>query len=69
VVASCLWQALPTKTNKEIRQIIIASADRFTSPDNQYGYGIPNFSAALNKGLATTRIFLKVIFYVSKSNH
>jgi subtilase family serine protease len=35
-MVACLWQALPTKTNKK-RQIIIASADRFTSPDNQYG--------------------------------
>jgi hypothetical protein len=62
-MVACLWQALPTKTNKEIRQIIIASADRFTSPDNQYGYGIPNFSAALNKGLAT-KDFSESYFYM-----
>jgi subtilisin family serine protease len=50
-MVACLWQAFPNKTNKEIRQLIIQSADRFTAPDAQYGYGIPDFSAALSKGL------------------
>jgi subtilisin family serine protease len=50
-MVACLWQAFPNKTNEEIRQLIIQSADRFASPDNQYGYGIPDFSLALNKGL------------------
>ena len=50
MVAS-LWQALPNKTSKEIRQLIIESADRFTVPTNQYGYGIPDFSLALKNGL------------------
>jgi hypothetical protein len=40
-MVACLWQAFPNKTNKEIRQLIIQSADRFTAADNQYGYGIP----------------------------
>ncbi|MBE8723776.1 S8 family serine peptidase [Flavobacterium hungaricum] len=46
-MAACLWQAFPSKTNKEIRQMILASSDRYTSPDNNYGYGIPNFGTAL----------------------
>ncbi|MFT5072391.1 MAG: subtilisin family serine protease [Chitinophagales bacterium] len=50
-MVACLWQAFPNKTNEEIRQLIIQSADRFVNPDNQYGYGVPDFSAALNKGL------------------
>jgi subtilisin family serine protease len=41
------WQAFPTKTNKEIKALIIQSANRFTAPTAQYGYGIPNFSVAL----------------------
>ncbi|MFV8328381.1 S8 family serine peptidase [Flavobacterium sp. ZS1P14] len=45
---ACLWQANPNKTNKEITQFIIKSADRFASPDNQYGYGIPDFNLALS---------------------
>lgn len=48
---ACLWQAFPNKTNKEIRQLIIQSSDRFTAPNAQYGYGIPDFSAALSNGL------------------
>lgn len=44
---ACLWQAFPTKTNKEIRQMILESSDRYTTPDNNYGYGIPNFGATL----------------------
>jgi hypothetical protein len=49
---ACLWQANPNKTNQEIRQLIIKSADRFTTPNNQYGYGIPDFSLALANGLS-----------------
>jgi hypothetical protein len=37
------------KTNKEIRQLIIQSADRFTAADNQYG-GMESH-LALNNGL------------------
>jgi len=47
-MAASLWQAFPTKTNKQIRQMILASSDRFTIPDNNYGYGIPNFGTALS---------------------
>jgi hypothetical protein len=50
-MVACLWQAFPTKTNQEIRQLIIQSGDKFASPNNQYGYGIPNFSSALSNGL------------------
>jgi subtilisin family serine protease len=44
---ACLWQAFPTKTNKEIRQMLLQSSDRYSAPDNNYGYGIPNFGATL----------------------
>ncbi|MHC0445563.1 S8 family serine peptidase [Flavobacterium sp. 3-218] len=47
-MAASLWQAFPSKTNKEIRQMILASADRYANPDNNYGYGIPNFGATLS---------------------
>lgn len=53
-LVACLWQALPQKTNKEIRDIIIRSADRFLIPDNQYGYGVPDFASALNTNLGLT---------------
>ncbi len=45
--AACLWQAFPGKKPGEIRDAIIRSAHRYTSPDVQLGYGIPNFAQAL----------------------
>tara|TARA_R110000868_G_scaffold28843_4_gene107603 strand:- start:1158 stop:2792 length:1635 start_codon:yes stop_codon:yes gene_type:complete len=61
MVAS-LWQAFPSKTNKEIRQLILQSSDRFTSPTNQYGYGIPDFSLALNNGTLSVNQFSNTNF-------
>jgi len=53
-MATCLWQAFPEKTNKEIKQLITQSADRYAAPTNQYGYGIPDFNLALSQGLSIT---------------
>jgi hypothetical protein len=44
---ACLWQAHPEKTNQEIRNMVIQSSDKYLTPDNNYGHGIPNFSTAL----------------------
>ena len=44
---ACLWQAFPTKTNKEIRQMLLEISDRYENPNNDYGYGIPNFGSTL----------------------
>lgn len=41
-MAACLWSAMPHATNMEIRERIIQSADHYTMPHAQYGYGIPN---------------------------
>ena len=49
---TCLWQALPTATNAEIMDYVRQSADRFTTPDYDYGYGIPNLGLALTIGLS-----------------
>jgi hypothetical protein len=59
--------SIPQK-NKEIRQLIIQSADRFTAADNQYGYGIPDFNLALNSGLFVED-FSKRFCSLSKSNN
>jgi hypothetical protein len=50
-----------SKTNKEIRALIIQSADRYTTPTAQYGYGIPDFSAALTSTLSKNLI--KIILW------
>ncbi|WP_166925862.1 S8 family serine peptidase [Flavobacterium poyangense] len=44
---ACLWQAFPSKTNQEIRQMVLEASDRYTTPNNNYGYGIPNFASTL----------------------
>ena len=40
------WSAFPNKTNSQIVQLVRASADRYAAPNNNYGYGIPNFQTA-----------------------
>lgn len=40
--AACLWSALPKENAMQIRDRIIRSADRYSNPNNQYGYGIPD---------------------------
>ncbi|HEX8562244.1 MAG TPA: S8 family serine peptidase [Flavobacterium sp.] len=54
MVAS-FWQAVPNKTNAEIIQLVKESADRFTMPTAQYGYGIPDFSLALSSALSVPK--------------
>ena len=49
---ACLWQAFPQKTNREIRELVLKSADKFSTPNNQYGFGVPDFALALNNQLA-----------------
>lgn len=43
-----LWQAVPHRTNIEIIEAIKLSADRASRPNNELGYGIPDFGAALD---------------------
>lgn len=47
-LTACLWQAYRQKTNKEIIQAIRKSSSRYENPDNNYGYGIPNFMHAFH---------------------
>ena len=42
---ACLWQALPSKTNMELLQLVLESSDYYMSPDYQYGYGIPDLGS------------------------
>ena len=42
-MAASLWSALPNENAMQIRERIIRSADRYSTPDTyQYGYGIPD---------------------------
>jgi hypothetical protein len=48
-MAACLIQAVPTASNKDIVEVLHSTADRFTSPDSLYGYGIPDMVKALTE--------------------
>ncbi len=41
--AACIWEAVPDKNQYEIKEAIRRCASKYTSPDAQYGFGIPNF--------------------------
>lgn len=41
-MVTCLWQACPKLTAKELIELVRRSGDRATSPDNIYGYGVPD---------------------------
>jgi hypothetical protein len=54
MVAS-FWQAFPNLSNARIVELIKEASDRFTNPNPQYGYGIPNFQVAFNNALANNQ--------------
>lgn len=41
-----LWSAAPEKTAREVLDAVFNSADQTGDPDNERGYGLPNFTAA-----------------------
>jgi subtilisin family serine protease len=45
-MATCLWQAFPTKTAWQIKTAIEQSASKYLTPDKHVGYGIPDFKKA-----------------------
>ncbi|HEX5155153.1 MAG TPA: S8 family serine peptidase [Parafilimonas sp.] len=45
---ACLWQAFPEFNNMKILKAVYKSADRFKTPDDRYGFGIPNMRKAYN---------------------
>lgn len=58
-LASCLWQLFPEVNGYQLIQALRESSDRFSKPEEQYGYGIPDMRKAysillLNK---TTSVF------------
>jgi hypothetical protein len=45
---ACFWQARSDASESEIREIIKQSADNYSTPNGEYGYGIPDFKKALD---------------------
>ncbi|WP_396154869.1 S8 family serine peptidase [Flavobacterium macrobrachii] len=63
MVAS-FWQAIPWATNQQVVDFVLQSADRFTNPTTQFGYGIPNFQVALNMAQLSVEENEKIQFLV-----
>ena len=49
-MVACLWQALPDKSAREIIRLVIESGNNATTPNNVFGYGVPDFWKAYNSG-------------------
>ena len=45
-MSACLWQGKPGATSMEIKEAIEESSHMYNNPDNNYGYGIPNYLLA-----------------------
>src|SRR3989344_4285128 len=45
-MVACLWQSVPNKKNMEIIEAIKQSSSLYSTPNNQFGYGIPDYCAA-----------------------
>lgn len=51
-LATCLWQLFPEVNNYWIIETLRKSSDRFSSPHEQYGYGLPDLKKATGLLLA-----------------
>ena len=49
-LVACLWQGLKDKTATEIMNLVRRSGNNAQTPDNIYGYGIPDFWKAYTNG-------------------
>lgn len=45
-MVACLWEAFPESTAEELMKIVRLCCDNTHTPDNVYGYGIPDFRKA-----------------------
>ncbi len=45
-LATCLWQLFPEFNNYQIIETLRQSADRYTTPHEQYGFGLPDMKTA-----------------------
>jgi subtilisin family serine protease len=49
-LVACLWQALKDKTALQIMDLVRKSGNNYNTPNDIYGYGIPDFWKAYNQG-------------------
>jgi len=59
---ACMTQAFPNKTPAEIKQDLLEISDKYSNPDNYYGYGIPDFSLYNPAGITEIATMNPVIY-------
>jgi len=47
-MSACLWQANPEMTNMDVKSALEQSADKYLNPDDEFGFGIPDYMMANN---------------------
>ena len=45
-MVACLWGSQPNETPAAVKDAIYKSADRYLNPDDQFGYGVPDYFSA-----------------------
>lgn len=49
-MVACLWQALPNATARDVIAMVRRCSSNYATPDNIYGYGVPDFWRAVVEG-------------------
>lgn len=47
-LAAGIWQQFPALTNQEVKDMILSIGDKTEAPDNEVGYGLPNYRRLIN---------------------
>jgi len=58
---ACLWQAKPNLTVSELMESVISASSSFNSPNNEIGYGIPDFALAMPVGTYSYKPNIRII--------
>ncbi|WP_165020238.1 S8 family peptidase [Dysgonomonas sp. ZJ279] len=54
-LAACLWQAYPKLTNRQLLHVIREAGNKYESPDDTYGYGLPDMGKAMQLAKEMTK--------------
>lgn len=46
-LVACLWQAFPELSNMQLIDAVQKSSHKYNTPDNRFGYGLPDFKKAM----------------------
>ena len=55
-MGACLWEALPNFTALELIQLIKEHSDRYSNPDEYYGYGLPDIAKSYDQATGSNKL-------------